>query len=51
MSKETYEWLNKYCLIGHTKQRGTAWHYRMDSQSDEPNHYEGAMSKKRREDV
>lgn len=43
MSKETSEWLNKYCLIGHTKQRGTAWHYRKDSQSDEPNHYDGAI--------
>jgi len=43
MSKETYEWLNKYCLIGYTQQRGTAWHYRKDSQSVEPNHYEGAI--------
>lgn len=43
MSKETYEWLNKYCLIGYTQQRGTAWHYRKDSQSDEANHYEGAI--------
>lgn len=43
MSKETYEWLNKYCLIGYTAQRGNAWHYRKDSQSGEPNHYEGAI--------
>lgn len=43
MSKETYEWLNKYCLIGYTSQRGNAWHYRMDAQSEEPNHYEGAI--------
>lgn len=43
MSKETYEWLNKYCLIGYTNQRGNAWHYRKDAQSDEANHYEGAI--------
>jgi len=43
MSKETYEWLNKYCLIGYTGQRGNAWHYRKDVQSDEPNHYENAI--------
>ena len=43
MSKETYEWLNKYCLIGYTGQRGNAWHYRKDEQSAEPNHYEKAI--------
>jgi phage/plasmid-like protein (TIGR03299 family) len=43
MSKETYEWLNKYCLIGYTNKRGNAWHYREDKQSDEPNHYTEAI--------
>jgi len=43
MSKETYEWLNKYCLIGYTSQRGNAWHYRKDEQSEEPNHYANAI--------
>jgi phage/plasmid-like protein (TIGR03299 family) len=41
MSAETSQWLNRYTLIGLTEQRGTAWHYRMSDQGDEPNHYEG----------
>lgn len=27
MSAETSEWLNKFCLIGNTANRGKAWHY------------------------
>lgn len=43
MSKETLTHLNTNTLIGHTAQRGTAWHYRADHQGDEPNHYDGAI--------
>ena len=43
MSRETYEWLNEYMLVGFTDERGTAWHYRQDLQSLEPNHYPGAI--------
>jgi phage/plasmid-like protein (TIGR03299 family) len=43
MSKESLEWLNKNTLIGFTDKRGTAWHYRADLQSDEPNHYVGPV--------
>jgi hypothetical protein len=42
MSKET-EWLNAKTLIGFTKKRGNAWHYRADWQSAEPNHYPGPV--------
>lgn len=43
MSKETAVWLNTNTLIGNTAQRGNAWHYRADLQSDEPNHYTGPV--------
>ena len=39
MSRETFEWLNNYTLIGNTDIRGTAWHHRVDHQGMEPNHY------------
>jgi phage/plasmid-like protein (TIGR03299 family) len=43
MSRETYEWLNTMILVGYTDQRGHAWHYKVDLQSLEPNHYPGAI--------
>lgn len=43
MSRETMEWLNTNTLIGFTDKRGNAWHYRAESQGDEPNHYTGAV--------
>ena len=43
MSQETQEWLNRHTLIGFTEKRGQAWHYRQDLQSDESNHYVGAI--------
>lgn len=43
MSKETLEHLNTQTLIGNTDHRGQAWHWRADLQSDEPNHYPGAI--------
>ena len=43
MSAETSTWLNTHTLIGFTDKRGHAWHYRADAQSDEPNHYPGAV--------
>lgn len=43
MSAETSTWLNTHTLIGFTDKRGHAWHYRADDQSDEPNHYPGAV--------
>lgn len=39
MSGETLTWLNENTLIGYTKKRGKAWHYREGSD----NHYEGAV--------
>ena len=27
MGMETAEWYNNFCLIGHTEERGFAWHY------------------------
>ena len=39
MSRETSEWLNQNTLIGNTDIRGTAWHYRVNHQGSEPNHY------------
>jgi phage/plasmid-like protein (TIGR03299 family) len=36
-------WLNENTLIGYTSKRGTAWHYRADLQSDQPNHYPGPV--------
>lgn len=43
MGIETSEWYNTQILIGMTDQRGKAWHWRADSQSDEPNHYPQAI--------
>lgn len=43
MSQESLEWLNRNTLVGFTEKRGTAWHYRADLQSDEPNHYAGPV--------
>ena len=43
MSRETAQWLNTQTLIGFTDQRGSAWHYRLDLQGDESNHYPGAI--------
>jgi phage/plasmid-like protein (TIGR03299 family) len=43
MSKESLDWLNANTLIGFTDKRGTAWHYRADLQSPEPNHYPGPV--------
>jgi len=43
MSRETLDYLNKNMLIGFTEKRGNAWHYRADLQSEEPNHYDGAI--------
>lgn len=43
MSKESMEWLNTMTLIGFSGKRGNAWHYREESQGDEPNHYVGAV--------
>jgi len=43
MSKEALKWLNTQTLIGFTEKRGNAWHYRVDLQSAEPNHYPGPV--------
>lgn len=43
MSRETLLTLNQNTLIGFTDKRGFAWHYRADSQGNEPNHYAGAI--------
>ena len=43
MSAETMEWLNTMTLVGFTESRGEAWHYRLEDQGDEPNHYPGAI--------
>lgn len=43
MSRESYNWLNTQTLIGFTEKRGTAWHYRVEEQGDESNHYPGAI--------
>ena len=43
MSRETAQWLNTYTLVGFTDQRGHAWHYRMDLQGVETNHYSAAI--------
>jgi phage/plasmid-like protein (TIGR03299 family) len=43
MSMETMQWLNENTLVGFTQERGKAWTYRADLQSDEPNHYDGAI--------
>src|SRR5438034_224046 len=43
VSMETAEWLNRNVLIGYTRERGNAWHYRSAAQGDEPNHYPGPI--------
>lgn len=43
MSQETMETLNTQQLIGFAAKRGKAWHYRAESQGDEPNHYDDAI--------
>ena len=44
MSKESSCTLNTMTLIGNVAKRGyNAWHYRAESQGDEPNHYDGAI--------
>ena len=43
MSAETFEWLNTMQLIGFTKKRGNAWHYREEMQGEENNHYPEAI--------
>lgn len=43
MSTETLQHLNTQTLIGMTSQRGNAWHYRLQEQGEETNHYEGAI--------
>jgi len=43
MSRETLTHLNTHTLIGHTDNRGTAWHYRAEDQGQESNHYPGAI--------
>lgn len=43
MSLETSRWLNTKTLIGFVLKRGKAWHYRVEDQGDEPNHYDGAI--------
>lgn len=43
MSRETSEWLNTMILIGYTDKRGNAWHYRLEDQGDESNHYPGPI--------
>ena len=43
MSRETLQHLNTQTLIGNTAYRGTAWHYRAEHQTEEPNHYPGPI--------
>ena len=43
MSRETLTHLNTQTLIGYTSKRGQAWHYRVEHQGSEPNHYESAV--------
>lgn len=43
MSRETIETLNTNTLIGFTEKRGTAWHYKVNAQGGETNHYPGAI--------
>ena len=43
MSRETAEWLNTMTLVGYTDERGHAWHYRLDLQGIESNHYSKAI--------
>lgn len=43
MSVQTRKWLNTMTLIGHTAKRGNAWHYRLEEQEGEGNHFAGAV--------
>ncbi len=43
MSQETAQWLNTMTLIGYTEKRGNAWHYRIELQDLESNHYAGPV--------
>jgi phage/plasmid-like protein (TIGR03299 family) len=43
MSRESSEWLNTQILVGFTDKRGFAWHYRVESQGAESNHYPDAI--------
>src|SRR5215831_410838 len=50
MSAENIPWLNKNVLVGFTEKRkspgnpdGVAWHYDKRYQTDESNHYPGAI--------
>lgn len=43
MTNESLQSLNVNTLIGNTRHRGTAWHYRADLQGEEPNHYPGPI--------
>jgi len=43
VSRETFEWLNNFTLIGFTEKRGNAWHYRQALQGLESNHYTGPI--------
>ena len=43
LSQETMEHQNNFTLIGNTKQRGDAWHYRATQQGAETNHYPGPI--------
>ena len=43
MGSETTEWYNTQILVGFTNQRGTAWHYKKETQGEESNHYPEAI--------
>lgn len=43
MSQETSKWLNTMTLQGFTSKRGHAWHYDVDAQDAESNHYPDAI--------
>ena len=43
MSIETLEYLQRNILVGFTETRGNAWHYRVDLQGEESNHYPGPV--------
>lgn len=43
MSRESMQWLNTNTLRGFTNDRGTAWHYMLEHQGSESNHYPGAI--------
>lgn len=43
MSRESSWWLNNMVLVGFTDKRGPAWHYRVEDQGEESNHYPGGI--------